>query len=239
SRAASPCWRTTRPGRSRRASSRSNTGSSPLPSSSSPKAASPSKAAACGFRSAERDVRSNVQSDVRSDVRSDQDAARRSPIARSIPPIPMIAAKDLPAPDDRYPIRRALLSVSDKAGLVDFARRLHALGVELLSTGGTAARLREADLPVKDVAEVTGSPELLDGRVKTLHPAVHAGILARRADADDLAQLAEHGIEPIDLVVVNLYPFREATAAPGVTDAVAAENIDIGGPTMVRAAAKN
>jgi phosphoribosylaminoimidazolecarboxamide formyltransferase/IMP cyclohydrolase len=151
----------------------------------------------------------------------------------------MIQSKPLPPPADRYPVRRALLSVSDKTGLAAFARRLHALGVELLSTGGTARALREAGLPVKDVAEVTGSPELLDGRVKTLHPKVHAGILARRTDPDDLAQLEAHGIGLIDLVVVNLYPFAEATAKAGVTDAEAAENVDIGGPTMVRAAAKN
>jgi phosphoribosylaminoimidazolecarboxamide formyltransferase/IMP cyclohydrolase len=150
----------------------------------------------------------------------------------------MIAVKDLPPPADRYPIRRALLSVSDKAGVADFARRLHEAGVELLSTGGTARALREAGLPVLDVAEVTGSPELLDGRVKTLHPRVHAGLLARRTDPEDLAQLGEHGIGPIDLVVVNLYPFREATAG-GARDDVAAENVDIGGPTMLRAAAKN
>ena len=151
----------------------------------------------------------------------------------------MISAKPLPPPPDRAPVRRALLSVSDKAGLVDFARRLDALGVELLSTGGTARTLREAGLPVRDVAEVTGSPEILDGRVKTLHPAVHGGLLARRTDPDDLAQLEAHGIAPIDLVVVNLYPFQEATAEEGVTDAVALENVDIGGPTMLRAAAKN
>ncbi len=151
----------------------------------------------------------------------------------------MIPAKALPAPADRYPVQRALLSVSDKAGLVPFAQRLAALGVELVSTGGTARALREAGLSVKDVAEVTGSPELLDGRVKTLHPRVHGGILARRTDPDDLAALEEHGIKPFDLVVVNLYPFGEATAREGVTDAEAAENVDIGGPTMVRAAAKN
>ena len=150
----------------------------------------------------------------------------------------MIAVKDLPPPPDRAPIRRALLSVSDKAGVAAFARRLHDSGVELLSTGGTARVLREAGLPVLDVAEVTGSPELLDGRVKTLHPRVHAGLLARRTDPDDLAQLAEHGIGTIDLVAVNLYPFREATAG-GAADDVAAENVDIGGPTMLRAAAKN
>ncbi len=150
----------------------------------------------------------------------------------------MISAKDLPAPDDRYPVRRALLSVSDKTGLADFGRRLDALGVELLSTGGTARALREAGVPVTDVASVTGFPEILGGRVKSLHPAIHGGILARRTDPEDLAELAEHGIGAIDLVVVNLYPFREATAG-GATDAVAAENVDIGGPGMLRAAAKN
>ena len=150
----------------------------------------------------------------------------------------MIAAKDLPAPDDRYPVRRALLSVSDKAGLAELGRRLDALGVEMLSTGGTARALRDAGLPVTDVADVTGFPEILGGRVKSLHPAIHGGILARRTDPDDLAELDEHGIGAIDLVVVNLYPFRRATAG-GATDAVAAENVDIGGPGMVRAAAKN
>ena len=124
----------------------------------------------------------------------------------------MIAAKDLPAPDDRYPVRRALLSVSDKSGLAVLGRRLHALGVELLSTGGTAKALRQSGVPVTDVADVTGFPEILGGRVKSLHPAIHGGILARRTDPDDLAELAEHGIGAIDLVVVNLYPFREATA---------------------------
>jgi len=151
----------------------------------------------------------------------------------------MISSKPLPPPANRFPVRRALLSVSDKSGLAEFAERLHNLGVELLSTGGTARTIREAGLPVKDVAEVTGSPELLGGRVKTLHPKVHAGILARRTDEDDLAQLEEHGIGLIDLVVVNLYPFAEAVAKDDVTDAFAAENIDIGGPTMVRASAKN
>ncbi len=151
----------------------------------------------------------------------------------------MIKSKDLLPPADRYPVRRALLSVSDKAGLAGFAQRLAALGVELVSTGGTARALRDAGLAVRDVAEVTASPELLGGRVKTLHPAIHAGLLARRTDPDDLAQLDEHGIEPIDLVVVNLYPFAEAVAQAGVSDADAAENVDIGGPTMLRAAAKN
>ena len=151
----------------------------------------------------------------------------------------MISFKPLPPPADRYPVRRALLSVSDRTGLAEFAKRLHDLGIELLSTGGTAQTIRDAGLPVKDVAEVTGSPELLGGRVKTLHPRVHAGILARRTDEDDLAQLEEHEIGLIDLVVVNLYPFADAVATDDVTDAFAAENIDIGGPTMVRASAKN
>ncbi len=151
----------------------------------------------------------------------------------------MIQTKDLPPPEDRYPVRRALLSVSDKTGLADFAQRLAALGVELVSTGGTARALRDAGLTVRDVAEVTASPELLDGRVKTLHPKIHAGLLARRNDVDDLDQLAEHGIAPIDLVVVNLYPFAQTVAREGVTDAEAIENVDIGGPTMVRAGAKN
>ena len=151
----------------------------------------------------------------------------------------MIASKDLPPPDDRYPVRRALLSVSDKSGLVDFGRRLHALGVELLSTGGTARTLRDEGIPVIDVANVTGFPEILGGRVKSLHPKIHGGILARRTDPDDIGELAEHGIGAIDLVVVNLYPFREAVSRPDVDDALAAENVDIGGPGMLRAAAKN
>ncbi|HEX8385109.1 MAG TPA: hypothetical protein VF576_02940, partial [Rubricoccaceae bacterium] len=156
----------------------------------------------------------------------------------------MIATKDLPAPADRYPVRRALLSVSDKAGLADFGRRLAALGVALVSTGGTAAALRAAGLAVTDVSEATGSPEILGGRVKSLHPTIHGGILARRTDPDDAAELAAHGIEPVDLVVVNLYPFAEAVASgagadPGSADALAVENVDVGGPGMLRAAAKN
>ena len=151
----------------------------------------------------------------------------------------MISAKDLPAPPDRAPVRRALLSVSDKTGLVAFAERLAALGVALLSTGGTAATLRAAGLAVTDVAEATGFPEILGGRVKSLHPMIHGGILAQRNDPSDVAEMAEHGIEPIDLVVVNLYPFAQAVATDGVTDALAVENIDIGGPGMLRAAAKN
>ncbi|MEM0961886.1 MAG: bifunctional phosphoribosylaminoimidazolecarboxamide formyltransferase/IMP cyclohydrolase [Bacteroidota bacterium] len=150
----------------------------------------------------------------------------------------MIAVKDLPPPPDRAPVRRALLSVSDKTGLAEFGRRLASHGVEILSTGGTARALRDAGVPVTDVSSATGFPEILDGRVKSLHPAIHGGILARRTDPDDLRQLAEHEIGTIDLVAVNLYPFREATAG-GASDAVAAENVDIGGPTMLRAAAKN
>jgi len=135
-------------------------------------------------------------------------------------------------------IRRALLSVSDKAGLVPFAQALAGMGVELISTGGTSAALREAGLAVKDVAELTGFPEMLDGRVKTLHPRVHGGLLAVRGDACHEAQAAEHAIEPIDLLVVNLYPF-EATVAKGAGFDDCIENIDIGGPALIRGAAKN
>lgn len=135
-------------------------------------------------------------------------------------------------------IKRALISVSDKTGLIEFAQGLAALGVEIVSTGGTAKTLREAGVPVTYISDVTGFPEILDGRVKTLHPKVHGGILALRNE-EHLQQLQEHNITPIDLVVVNLYPFRETIAKPGVTLADAIENIDIGGPTMVRAAAKN
>jgi len=136
-------------------------------------------------------------------------------------------------------VRRALLSVYDKTGIVDFARRLRAFDVEILSTGGTAAALREADVPVTDVADVTGVPEVLEGRVKTLHPAIHAGILARRDREDDMAALDEHGYTPIDLVVCNLYPFAEAVSDPNTDHSTAMEYVDIGGPTMLRAAAKN
>ena len=134
-------------------------------------------------------------------------------------------------------VKRALLSVSDKRGIEDFARGLVRLGVELLSTGGTAERLRAAGIPVKDVSEHTGFPEIMAGRVKTLHPAIHGGLLGRRGIDD--AVMAEHGIAPIDLLAVNLYPFRETVARPGCTLEDAVENIDIGGPAMVRAAAKN
>ncbi len=133
----------------------------------------------------------------------------------------------------------ALLSVSDKTGAVDFARQLAALGVRLLSTGGTARLLAEAGLAVTEVAEITGLPEMLDGRVKTLHPRIHAGLLARRDSAAHMAALREHGIDTIDLLVVNLYPFAMATARPDCTLEEAIENIDIGGPAMLRAAAKN
>jgi phosphoribosylaminoimidazolecarboxamide formyltransferase/IMP cyclohydrolase len=136
------------------------------------------------------------------------------------------------------PVRRALLAVYDKSGVVDLARALRELGVELISSGGTAAVLREAGVAVTAVEEVTGSPEMLGGRVKTLHPAIHGGILADRRKPDHLEQLADRGIEPIDLVVVNLYPFRETVAAGASPDAVI-EQIDIGGPAMIRAAAKN
>src|SRR5262245_59754132 len=136
-------------------------------------------------------------------------------------------------------IRRALLSVSDKTGLIDLARVLHELGVELISTGGTRMALAGAGLPVRDVSDVTGFPEILDGRVKTLHPRVHAGILAVRDNPQHQAMLGQHGIGPIDLVVCNLYPFEATVAKPGVSHEEAVENIDVGGPSMIRAAAKN
>ena len=136
------------------------------------------------------------------------------------------------------PIRRALISVSDKTGLIDFATALAARGVALLSTGGTARALRDAGLAVKDVSEVTGFPEMMDGRVKTLHPMVHGGLLAQRDNPDHLAAMEAHGIGAIDLLVVNLYPF-EATVASGADYDDCIENIDIGGPAMIRAAAKN
>ena len=134
---------------------------------------------------------------------------------------------------------RALLSVSDKRGIVELARELVALGWEIVSTGGTAEALRQAGISVIPIEQVTGFPEMMDGRVKTLHPKVHGGLLARRAHPGDRASLAEHGITPIDLVVVNLYPFRETVAKPGVTIEQAIEHIDIGGPSMLRSAAKN
>ena len=136
-------------------------------------------------------------------------------------------------------IRRALLSVTDKTGLVEFAQALVGLGVELVSTGGTARTLREAGLAVKDISELTGFPEMLDGRVKTLHPRVHGGLLYIRGNAEHEAAVAQHGIEPIDMVVVNLYAFEKTAAQPGVAFGHLIENIDIGGPSMVRSAAKN
>jgi phosphoribosylaminoimidazolecarboxamide formyltransferase/IMP cyclohydrolase len=136
-------------------------------------------------------------------------------------------------------VSRALLSVSDKTGVVDFASGLVELGVEILSTGGTARLLRESGLEVRDVSEVTGFPEMLDGRVKTLHPKVHGGILAIRSNPDHQKEVVEHGIQFIDLVAVNLYPFEETAAKPGVTLKELIENIDIGGPSMIRSAAKN
>jgi len=134
-------------------------------------------------------------------------------------------------------VMRALVSVSDKKGVLELGRRLAKLGVEILSTGGTARALREAGVPVKDVSEFTGFPEMLDGRVKTLHPRVHGGILGRATD-EHREQMRKHGIDAIDLVVVNLYPFRE-TVARGASFEEVIENIDIGGPAMVRSAAKN
>src|SRR3954466_4674721 len=135
-------------------------------------------------------------------------------------------------------ITRTLLSVSDKSGLIDFARALAARGVELVSTGGTRRALADAGLRVRDVAEVTGFPEMMDGRVKTLHPKVHGGLLAIRDNSEHAAAMQAHGIAPIDLLVVNLYPF-ESTVQNGADFATSIENIDIGGPAMIRAAAKN
>ncbi|MDA8585092.1 bifunctional phosphoribosylaminoimidazolecarboxamide formyltransferase/IMP cyclohydrolase [Rhodobacteraceae bacterium] len=140
--------------------------------------------------------------------------------------------------NDLQPVRRALLSVSDKTGLVDFSQKLTELGIELVSTGGTASALRDAGMTVIDVAELTGFPEMMDGRVKTLHPVVHGGLLALRDDDAHMASMEKHSIGAIDLLVVNLYPFEE-TVAKGADYVTAIENIDIGGPAMIRAAAKN
>jgi phosphoribosylaminoimidazolecarboxamide formyltransferase / IMP cyclohydrolase len=148
-----------------------------------------------------------------------------------------VQSKNIPAPD-RIVVRRALLSVSDKAGIVEFASALVERGIELLSTGGTAKALAEAGLAVKDVSQVTGFPEIMDGRVKTLHPSVHGGLLAIRDEPEHKAAMEEHGIPEIDLVVINLYPFEDVRAAGG-DYATSVENIDIGGPAMIRAAAKN
>ena len=142
----------------------------------------------------------------------------------------------MPAPAK---IQRAILSVTDKTGLVDFARKLTAMGVELISTGGTAKLLRDSGVAVKDISDLTGFPEMLDGRVKTLHPNVHGGILHRRDNPAHRSAVAEHGIAPIDMVVVNLYAFEKTAAKPGVGFEELIENIDIGGPSMIRSAAKN
>ncbi|MCL6628037.1 MAG: hypothetical protein K6U00_00375 [Armatimonadetes bacterium] len=136
-------------------------------------------------------------------------------------------------------IKRALISVSDKTGLVEFAKALSALGVEIISTGGTAKVLSDAGIKVTNVSDVTGFPEMMEGRVKTLHPKVHGGILADRTKPEHLQEAKEHEIQLIDLVVVNLYPFAKTVAKPDVTLEEAIENIDIGGPSMVRSAAKN
>ena len=136
-------------------------------------------------------------------------------------------------------VKRALISVSDKMGLSDFANGLAAAGVQIFSTGGTMRYLEANGIPVTDVTEYTGFPEMMSGRLKTLHPKVHGGILCRRDDAEDMASASEYGIEPFELVVVNLYPFEATVAKENVTDAEAIENIDIGGPAMIRAAAKN
>ncbi len=136
-------------------------------------------------------------------------------------------------------IKKVLISLSDKTGSVDFAKNLSEFGVQFLSTGGTAKILRDSGLNVMDVSEYTGFPEMLDGRVKTLHPKVHGGLLGLRANPEHVETMKKHGIEPIDMVVVNLYPFKETISKPGCTFEDAIENIDIGGPTMLRSAAKN
>ncbi len=150
----------------------------------------------------------------------------------------MPAAPDFPTAPDRAPIKRALISVSDKTGLIEAARVLAGMGVELVSTGGTRKAIAEAGLPVKDISDLTGFPEMMDGRVKTLHPVVHGGLLGVRDAPDHAKAMAEHAIGGIDLVYVNLYPF-ESTVASGADYATAVENIDIGGPAMIRSAAKN
>jgi len=134
---------------------------------------------------------------------------------------------------------RALISLTDKSGIEGFAKELEALGIEILSTGGTAKKMRENGIVVKDVAEFTGFPEMLDGRVKTLHPKVHGGILAQKTNPDHVEQMKQHGLEAIDIVAVNLYAFEKTVADTSCTLANAIENIDIGGPTMLRSSAKN
>lgn len=140
---------------------------------------------------------------------------------------------------NRVKAARALLSASDRSGLAEFAADLAELGIELVSTGGTGRALREAGLRVTEVSEVTGFPEMMDGRVKSLHPRIHGGLLGLRDNADHMATLQRHGIAPFELVCVNLYPFEQAISRPGCTLAEAIENIDIGGPAMLRSAAKN
>ncbi len=136
-------------------------------------------------------------------------------------------------------IRKAIISVSNKTGVIEIAQELSKFGVEILSTGGTAKALREAGVSVKDISEYTGFPEMLDGRVKTLHPKVHGGLLGKRTNTDHVTKMREYGIDPIDMVIVNLYPFEETVAKKDCTLEDAIENIDIGGPTMLRSAAKN
>ena len=136
-------------------------------------------------------------------------------------------------------VERALISLTDKSGCADFAEALVAMGIEILSTGGTAQKLRESGIAVTDVADFTGFPEMLDGRVKTLHPLVHGGILNQRDNAAHRQQCQAHGIKPIDIIAVNLYAFAKTVAVPGCTLADAIENVDIGGPTLLRAGAKN
>src|SRR5450631_2262338 len=157
-------------------------------------------------------------------------------LANTLPPASCASSSPMTSHPRR--ITRALLSVSDKTGLKEFATALAGYGVDLISTGGTAKTLKEAGLKVIDVAELTGFPEMMDGRVKTLHPKVHGGLLAIRANKEHAAAMEKHGIKPIDLLVVNLYPF-EATVAKGAQYDDCIENIDIGGPAMIRAAAKN
>ncbi len=136
-------------------------------------------------------------------------------------------------------VERALISLTDKSGIEDFARALSAEGIEILSTGGTASKIRDAGIAVVDVSDFTGFPEMLDGRVKTLHPKVHGGILHQRANSEHLEQCSQYGLKPIDIVAVNLYAFEKTIADPGCSLEDAIENIDIGGPTLLRAAAKN
>src|SRR4030043_2276033 len=136
-------------------------------------------------------------------------------------------------------IKRAIISVSNKKDLLEFAKALNSMGIEILSTGGTAKTLRDACISVKDVSEYTGFPEMLDGRLKTLHPRIHGGLLSRRSNPKDIEELKKYEIDTIEMVVVNLYPFEETISKPGVSFAEAIENIDIGGPAMLRSASKN